>query len=339
MFKSFAAQYFGDSGRNTLVVFGAGFDPRAREIPALLAQSGPAIDAWILREDRPAPHAANKRRADEATAALRALFRNSHVVQFPVFEADGALAVPGSLMNSAPMEDLKKYDDVVLDFSALSLGVSYPLAKLLYDRGVVSRRNLHLAVTAAPEVDDSIRASYDDRVQSPRGFYRPAASEVAAAVMWVPQLHSGLSTVLERVGQSFDRDSDICPIVPFPTRTIRRPEELFIEYQDLLNNVWRVDSRDVIYAAENDPLDIYRVLVRIARERKEVFEAVGASEIVLTPMGSKVVALGALMAALEENLSVSYVEARDYEPYFPTTSEYEMMSVWLLGGPEWEASQ
>ena len=333
-FEEFTRQHF-CAPRKTLLVFGSGFDPRAGEIPRTLSQCGTSVEAWLLREDRPAPQEVNVQSADEATDRLKACFGKAEVVRFDVFESDGALAVPASLVAHAPMSNLDEYDDIILDFSALSLGVSYPLAKLFYDFALERKKNLHLAVTASSRIDGAIRASYDALVQSPRGFYWPALSDAAAAVMWVPQLQRGLTEVLERIGSDFDA-SDICPIVPFPTRGVREPEELFIEYERLLNNAWHVDPRDVIYAVESDPLDIYRTLVRISRERKEVFEGLGPSEIVLTPMGSKVVALGALMAALEEGLSVRYVEARDYEGYFPANEKCEKMSVWLLGGPQWD---
>jgi len=336
-FDDFVDRYFCAGSRRTLIIFGAGFDPRAAEIPAALARCDPSMEAWLLREERPAPKAGNVQKADDATARLVRLFKKSRVIRFDVFESDGALAVPASVIAQAPMGELNEYDDIVLDVSALSLGVSFPLAKLLYEFAASSDKNLHLMVASASNVDKAIRASFDAVVQSPRGFYRPPVSDAAAAVMWVPQLQPGLFEVLERIGSDFEAN-DVCPIVPFPTLEVRQPEDLFVEYERLLNGAWRVDPRDVIYAAENDPLDIYRTLIRISRERREVFESIGPSEIVLTPMGSKVVALGALMAALEDSLSVRYIEARDYdESFFPGEQEYERMSIWLHGGPQWEA--
>jgi hypothetical protein len=68
---------------------------------------------------------------------------------------------------------------------------------------------------------------------------------------------------------------------------------------------WEVDTRNIVYADEADPLDLYRTILRLDDLRKPVFKEVGGSLLVLSPLGSKIMALGALMGALERNLPVS----------------------------------
>ena len=88
----------------------------------------------------------------------------------------------------------------------------------------------------------------------------------------------------------------------------------------------------MIYAAEDDPLDLYRTVLRIDDLRRPVFEGFGGSLLVLSPMGSKVLALGTLMAALERNLPVVYLEAIGYEfTEVPAGAEPELVHVWLEG--------
>jgi hypothetical protein len=90
----------------------------------------------------------------------------------------------------------------------------------------------------------------------------------------------------------------------------------------------------LVYAAEDDPLDIYRTLLRIDDLRRPVFQASGGSLLVLSPVGSKVLALGTLMAALERNLPVVYLEAIGYEVAQPPSvgnADPELIHVWLEG--------
>ena len=89
----------------------------------------------------------------------------------------------------------------------------------------------------------------------------------------------------------------------------------------------------IVYADESDPLDLYRTILRLDDLRKPVFAEVGGSLLILSPLGSKVMALGALMAALERDLPVAYLEAIGYE-FDGSTAQQERIDVihiWLEG--------
>lgn len=72
-------------------------------------------------------------------------------------------------------------------------------------------------------------------------------------------------------------------------------EEYIVEFE----SAWKVDARDVVYADEQDPLHLYRTILRLDDLRKPVFRDAGGSILILSPLGTKVMSLGALMAALE----------------------------------------
>ena len=151
----------------------------------------------------------------------------------------------------------------------------------------------------------------------------------------MPQLARGRRATLQRI-HNFVDPHDVCPILPFPSARPRLGDELAEHFLTELESGWRVDLRNVVYAAEDDPLDLYRTILRIDDLRKPVFEEVGGSLLVLSPIGSKILALGALMAALERNLPVVYLEAIGYEmngtqqdELFRATSN--LIHVWLEG--------
>lgn len=95
----------------------------------------------------------------------------------------------------------------------------------------------------------------------------------------------------------------------------------------------------MIYASENDPLDIYRTVVRLNNQRNEVFTLDG-SLVILSPVGSKAVAIGSLMAALECDLSIRYLEAENFtvKEQPPPPASTSIVHVWLSGGPTWGGS-
>ena len=156
------------------------------------------------------------------------------------------------------------------------------------------------------------------------------------------QLNFGYLKLIKRQHPILDRlhrflaPNDVCPILPFPAENPRLPDELIEEYRDELMSTWSVEPRDIVYAHERDPLDLYRTILRIHGARQRVFKEVGGSITVLSPLGSKVLAVGALMAALDRNFPVAYVESIDYD-IKPQTIEVmdtqgEIVHVWLRGG-------
>ena len=131
------------------------------------------------------------------------------------------------------------------------------------------------------------------------------------------------------------KDAVVCPILPFPSSSPRLPDELIEEFAEELQTSWSVDVRDLVYADEKSPLDLYRTILRIDDARRRVFESVGGSQIVLSPIGSKALSLGALMAALERDFTILHVEAIGYtldiSRVDEVTSTAELVHIWLYG--------
>ena len=65
--------------------------------------------------------------------------------------------------------------------------------------------------------------------------------------------------------------------------------------------------------SERNPLDTYRTVSTLKQRYDATFADVYTPQIILSPVGSKVMAAGALMAAIEHNLVVRHVESLRYE--------------------------
>ncbi|MCY3810627.1 MAG: hypothetical protein OXH15_02405, partial [Gammaproteobacteria bacterium] len=138
---------------------------------------------------------------------------------------------------------------------------------------------------------------------------------------------------LERL-YDFVEPHDTCPILPFPARQPRLGDILAEEYLAEFENAWTVDTRNIMYADEGDPLDLYRTILRLGDFREKVFAESGGSVLVLSPLGSKVMALGALMAALERDLPVAHIEPISYQinDALPTAvTDPDIIHIWLEG--------
>jgi hypothetical protein len=332
----FFAQLLKDASRSVLCVCGAGFSVQATEIPRQLASSTRRIRGYFIREDRPRPDPVLVERADENQRILTELIPNHVIERVEIFSAD-AQAVVGArnIVRAFGKVNLDDVTDIFLDISALSLGVSFPLARVMFDRASKgSYPNVHLVVTTKSSVDNKIRCELIDRPHFIPGFAQDANLEGHSerTKLWLPQLAPNRTSSLEII-HTVLRPGETCPIVPFPARNPRAVEELVEAFQGFINDPWRVDDRDFVFAAEDDPLDLYRTILRVDELRRDTYAGSGGSVTMLSPVGSKAMAAGALLAALERPLPVVYVETERYiaEGSAGPYGDVGLVHLWLTG--------
>jgi hypothetical protein len=315
----FIADYFSGDDRRCLLVAGAGFDPRTLRIAQKLTRAmAGRIFGLFVREDRGDPAVNLRQMADNNEAKLRSIVPNSTVTHVEIFSPDDQAPVGGHKIRSAfaDYEWPTGLTDIVLDVSALSMGVGFPAARLLLDRCERTEGlNFHLMIVSNPELDDQIVGEPSAQVQFVRRYSGPSGSSQTKPVarIWLPQLGRGRVETLRKIRGTHEGVYKVCPVVPFPARNPRRADELLAEYQAQLTNEWEVDARDLIYVSEKNPLDCYRTISILKKRYDRTFEDVFFPQIILSPFGSKVIAAGAMMAAIEHDLSVQYVETLRYE--------------------------
>lgn len=330
----FLATYFGR--KSVLLIGGAGFDPRAKVVAATLTEAGASLSAVLFREVRPRDGAKLKSIAEENLAEIARLIPDLNVLEIQIFETDGAVVGGRRAVRALSSVNMDGFTDIVVDLSALSIGTSFPLVRWLVERSVAgSTANLHVTVAHSPAIDSSIRPTAGDRAGWIHGFSGRLGvdRDQPAARLWMPQLASESQQELSRIFE-FVQPDDTCPILPFPSRDPRLADRLAVAFQQELLGSWDVDVRNIVYADEGDPLDVYRTILRIEDLRRPVFEGSGGSEVIVSPTGSKVTALGALMACLERDLPAAYLEAESYEMTgLPDKLQVEpsLVHVWLEG--------
>jgi len=334
---SFIKDYFAEPTRRALLIAGAGFDPRTVAIAAQLAAAQASLRAIFIKEERPSP---KQELVDLATAngqALKALIANSEILPVDIFGLDEAVVGGRNIINLISRQQFGDVTDVVVDLSALSIGISFPIIRYFSERieNGQGPTNLHVFVSHDPGTDAKIQSVASDAPGFVHGFRGGITLDkfATSASLWLPQLEVGRRNAL---GRLFDliKPHDTCPILPFPASDPRTGDSLAAEYITEFESTWQVDASNIVYADEGDPLDLYRTILRLYDLRQRVFDEIGGSLLVLSPLGSKLMALGALMAALERDLPVAYLEAIEYnlEPTAPRESgALHFVHVWLEG--------
>jgi hypothetical protein len=333
--ESFVRDFLHNPDRQILIIAGGGFDPRATEVSRLIAEGNQAkIRGIYLREERPSPSVKLSERAERNVALLKKYVPDSVFHHLDIFAMDGAPVGGRKAVEILNRVNLTGLTDIILDISALSPGVYFPLVRFFQDRAPGdSKFNLHLFVSDLPDLDHKITRISDDKASFVHGFKGTLALDESsrAAKLWLPQLTPGANAQL-RTLHAFLQVDDVCPVLPFPCQNPRLPDELVWEHRELLTS-WEVDFRNVVFAAQNDPRDLYFSILLIAEKRKMVFRDLGGSVVCLSPLGSKLLSVGALLAAMELNLPVAYVEVNSYDLADETeqASRGEVVHIWLAG--------
>lgn len=340
--EPFICSLLGQPQRCVLYIAGAGFDPRASHLALIVSKTSAKRKGIFLRENRPEPEQALLDRAQANEDSLCEAFPDSEVISIDIFDEDYAVVgghkivteLRRRLRDEKGLEDIT---DVIVDMSAMSIGISFPIVGLLFELlRNCNGPNLHVVAAAGgPEVETAIVAEHAENYQNPWGFKGTSSPGDTPVRLWIPQLANPKKGAFGILFQELD-PAETCPVFPFPAREPRSVELLLEQFGDELSRSWGVDPRQMLYAAENDPLDLYRTLSRIHVSRKDVYDRLGQpSETVLSPIGSKALAIGALLAAMEHTLPVAYVEARRFEVprdgFNEDADPDRFVHVWVLG--------
>jgi hypothetical protein len=257
----------------------------------------------------------------------------------------GARSVAKEFASSA---EFRAYTDVIVDISALPRGLYMPLlAKFLalFDVEQVDgeSRNLHVIVSHSPATDNAI---LDEGLEESASYlfgFAAAALESESTSgqpkIWIPVLGKRQQPQLERIHTLVAPD-EICPLLPSPAQDPREGDSIMIEYRELLFDQLRVEPRNIIYAAESNPFEVYRQIMRSILHYQRALRPLGGCKVALSAMSSKLASIGVLLAAYElgrrdpkVTVGVAHVESQGYrvdQSVGPMPAP-TLFTIWLSG--------
>lgn len=348
--REFWIEHLGQRRRSVLMVLGRGFDPRMTLGLRTLLEAGGEGPRDVLgldfREGEKSPSLDHHEWVTRNWADVEALARDRGTIGTQPLEFWSA---EGRRISSQSARDLftsderfAHYTDVVVDISAMPRSVYFPLiARILYllDHRPSRRTapiNLHIVVAEDPGYDSSIREEgIDEKAEFLASFGGGFDEEgTATPKVWIPMLGEGRRTQFDRI-QDRVKPDEICPVLPSPARNPRRADDIVIEYQRPLFDEGHLDARNFLYASEQNPFEVYRRLRLAVLRYGEVFRILGGCRVAISPMSSKLMSLGALLAAYElkdfdYRVGIVYVEGQGYVME-STVPKAELFGLWLAG--------
>jgi hypothetical protein len=242
---------------------------------------------------------------------------------------------------SAALRDPKRYEgfsDVVVDITSIPRGLYFPAVGTLLElwhpaEGAPPQSNLHVVVCENPAIDRRIESEGSANPDFMFGFRGGigTTSTAESVAVWIPVLGENKRATLEAIHREVNPTETI-PILPFPSQSPRRGDEIVIEYHDLIFQSWNVDPRNMLPAAEDNPFDLYRQICRIEENYRRALNSLGGAYTVLSSHSSKLISVGALLAASERKLPVIHAEPTGYAlTEGDNDGSDELFELWLAG--------
>jgi hypothetical protein len=211
------------------------------------------------------------------------------------------------------LEYVADQTDIVLDVSSLPRVAYLALMTSLLSRLVPDRNapnalhaagvNLQVLVGEDAVLDSQIQSEdpSNDLVLIP-GFSSVLHAESVQdwPLVWFPILGENRVSQLQKVMEAeIPTSAEICPVLPHPSRRPRRADELLIAYRVPLFESRETPVANILYAHESQPFEAYRQLLRAMQRYRDSMAIVGGCRLVVTPLGSKLITVGAGLACFE----------------------------------------
>jgi len=142
--------------------------------------------------------------------------------------------------------------------------------------------------------------------------------------------------------------TEICPILPHPSRNPRRADDLLINYARPLFKQRRTPMTNILHVHESHPFEVYRQLLKAMHRYKDSMCILGGCRMIVTPLGSKLVTIGAGLACFEMrpvdsiakySVAIPHVESKRYTASIKDLRESEPeISALLLTGQAYARS-
>jgi len=354
--SEFWREYLAGQDRKILLILGAGFDPRmCLGLDMLLDAKASCVQECLLIKYDEGPDSPSNDYGKRVKSNLDTMATRLSGKGVTRGEANVLMLSPdgrriGSREASKAIDDsiMERFDDIVVDISSMPRGIYFPiLAKLLHlletqPTEGVSRPsvNLHVLVAEQASVDEKIQEEgIDDDAAYMHGFSSDLVREATAdrPKVWIPVLGEGKKEQLSRL-YDLDPPDEICPVLPSPSRNPRRADNLVAEYRELLFDHLRVEPTNFIYASEWNPFEVCRQIYRTVVRYNDALKPLGGCRVVVSALSSKLLSVGALLAAHEAKrgkfmVGISHVETHGFRIRGPIDSldDAELFTLWISG--------
>jgi hypothetical protein len=357
-FNAFWAEYLKSAQREVLIILGTGFDPRTNESIKVICSDSSLSGkrhCRVVRYFESSNKVKETARMAESRQGIEKIlkdFSDSKLEFVDIFlkspDNKSIASREAASKIVVDLQDISAYTDIIVDISAMPRSIYFSLINKLLNiidenpaKNVI---NLHIVVSENASLDAIIKEkSLAEEASFVHGL---SISDLAKTQdfhkVWIPILGENQAKQLGLIGKFVD-PVETCPLLPFPSRNLRRGDELITTYQRTLFSELQVDAKNIIYADEQNPFQVYRLLLRTIDRYQESFSMLRGCKIIISALSSKLLSVGALLAVYEskkngKQVGLAHVESfkhevEDQQKLQECLPNSELFEIWITGEP------
>lgn len=311
--KDLIVDYFA-SKDSSLLILGKGFDPRACTILEILKPVIPKLSVWLIDYN-------DRAKKDDIGNESRSKKNYKHLLDIcggnvnqelnvPLYggsENERTLVISESVRNVFVAEKLNGFKHLLIDVSAMPRGVGFSIIKRVLDIKS-EEQSVYILACENSECDDKIKPVLGEEsaeyLPGFNTFSMSLESDNDENIIWLPVLGMNEEAAF-RIIDNYLKPVEICPVVPFPSKDIRRGERILRCYGQPIFREKGVEKRNIIYVPENHPLLVYQKLydtVKYYEKALNISKDNGKTmKYAFSSQSSKLIDIGVLLAMINLN--------------------------------------
>ncbi len=337
--------------KRILYILGLGFDPRMNYGIKQLAQriTPKKIDVLLLKFKQEKNQHSKKYKAliNDNLNEIK-LLPNINIKEIQLNDLGKKREIEASKIFSKEL--LSDYDDIFLDISSLPRSIYFSssgkLLSVVDNFRESTSKNFFIATTENAEIDSMIKEiGINNDLEYQHGF--GGQIEVVSKnipKIWFPLTGEGKTNQFRSANQ-FIEPAEICPLLPFPSKNLRRSDNIYIENHDLFFNELQIESQNIMYVPEQNPFEAYKKIIKASDNYNKTLIELGGCKAIISSFSSKLLSIGALLAAYEckdknkgLNIGILNVNSMDYKianenELKKSVDKSELFVTWLTGDP------
>ena len=303
-----------------LLILGKGFDPRQCRILEKMKSTVCELTVCLVNYSEQATVRDDMRNESRSQKNYE-YFKELSVdlkcfeLDIPMYRGDVGkkiLVISESVRSAFNLDSLKCYKNIAIDISAMPRGVGFSIIKRIVDLRSEYQK-IHILVCENSQYDDKIRpVIVSDSAEFLPGFntFSMSMEQDNDETIWFPIL--GFQEEAFSMIADYLKPIEICPVVPFPSRDIRRGENILRSCGNLLFQEYAVERRNIIYVPENNPLLVYKKLYDTVMYYEQAFQVDNnmTQRYAFSAQSSKLIDIGMLLAMMDlgkRNIKVGVV--------------------------------
>lgn len=244
---------------------------------------------------------------------------------------------------------LSIYTDIFLDISSLPRSIYFSLSgktlSIIDSIETKIKKNFFILTTENAEIDSLIQEYANNDLEYQYGFGGQIET-VSKSIpkIWFPIVGENKTNQF-RIANQFIEPEEICPVLPFPSKNLRRSDDIYVENHDLFFDELKIETQNIMYVPEQNAFETYKKIIKASENYNKTLKELGGCKTVISTFSSKLLSIGALLAAYEckskdkdLNIGILNVNSLDYKikslkKMHKLGTNNELFVNWLTGTP------